>query len=313
MKISANTLFHFAKQKYIKKILTDGCFYPRYCFESLNSKDVHGNVAAIPMVCFCDIKISQILPHAKKYSKNCIGLKKDWGIDKQLNPVHYITSSSDYNNYFGNLIRHIQNNTELLHFNQTRKLVSSIEPIMKNYSSIMNSNTIHQMEIIIRSLESYEKEISDNKKGITENSFKMYCYQKSNEGKIWDRNNNDFKKKNGKDVKEKFYDEREWRFVPNIPNENEYHNDISNYAWKPKWYFDKNEKYSNEIFEKQNEALLIYPLKFNANDVKYLIVEKEKDISNFSKFIEKLSNYNEEEKYFLISNIMSLERVEEDF
>lgn len=59
----------------------------------------------IPMVCFCDIRFSQISDHVKKYSNvqqdgtfkvYAIGLTKAWGRAKGLNPIQYLVAGGEY-------------------------------------------------------------------------------------------------------------------------------------------------------------------------------------------------------------------------
>jgi hypothetical protein len=89
--ISANTLFHFtSKLDYITNILTNE-FTPRYCMESFGYLNEENNLLeiALPMVCFCDIPLSQIRNHIKNYGGYAIGLLKEWGISNGINPVMY--------------------------------------------------------------------------------------------------------------------------------------------------------------------------------------------------------------------------------
>ncbi|GHU91455.1 hypothetical protein FACS1894155_11140 [Bacteroidia bacterium] len=44
------------------------------------------------MVCFCDIRLSDISAHTKEYGDYGIGLGKEWGVRKELNPLIYISS-----------------------------------------------------------------------------------------------------------------------------------------------------------------------------------------------------------------------------
>lgn len=49
---------------------------------------------AYPMVCFCDIPLSQISNHSDNYGHYAIGLKKEWAINKGITPILYTHSNS---------------------------------------------------------------------------------------------------------------------------------------------------------------------------------------------------------------------------
>jgi hypothetical protein len=93
-KISANTLFHFtSSQEYLINIL-EHTFRPRYCWENppTSNKAIDTTVPPallLPMVCFCDIPLSQIKDHVGTYGRYAIGLTKEWGIENKVNPVFY--------------------------------------------------------------------------------------------------------------------------------------------------------------------------------------------------------------------------------
>lgn len=82
--LSANTLFHFTNNiDNIINILTNE-FSPRYCMESFEFLGGCDLEIAIPMVCFCDIPLSQIKNHIENYGGYAIGLSKEWGGQKEL-------------------------------------------------------------------------------------------------------------------------------------------------------------------------------------------------------------------------------------
>jgi hypothetical protein len=84
--VSSNKLFHFTNSMdAVKSILKDG-FFPHYCLEySLDRDDKQAAakgrppMRAIPIVCFCDLPLSLIRTHLKKYGSFGIGLDKNWG------------------------------------------------------------------------------------------------------------------------------------------------------------------------------------------------------------------------------------------
>jgi hypothetical protein len=95
--VSADTLFHFTGSiENIKNILINS-FSPRYCLERLEFLSNPDFDIAIPMVCFCDIPLSQILEHVNTYGNYAIGLKKDWAINQGISPIIYLHNNSNTN------------------------------------------------------------------------------------------------------------------------------------------------------------------------------------------------------------------------
>jgi len=93
--VSANTLFHFTNniESIINILVKD--FSPRYCMENMKFiykegiQKLAATQIAIPMVCFCDIPLSQIGNHVQNYGPYAIGLSKRWAEDNGINPVMY--------------------------------------------------------------------------------------------------------------------------------------------------------------------------------------------------------------------------------
>ncbi|WP_299713485.1 abortive infection system antitoxin AbiGi family protein [uncultured Tenacibaculum sp.] len=92
MGLSPSTLFHFTSKQGLKGILRDN-FKVKYCLEEIDNDEKPVEIA-IPMVSFCDIKISEITEHIEKYGYYGIGLSKEWAFEKNLNPVIYMNSKS---------------------------------------------------------------------------------------------------------------------------------------------------------------------------------------------------------------------------
>lgn len=96
-RLSPNSLFHFTP--HFKNLLgiLDKTFYPRYCYEEFDlvNNDAQPFVEdAIPMVCFCDIPLSQLMSHINIYGSYGLGMSKGWGIGEGLNPVIYFSKNS---------------------------------------------------------------------------------------------------------------------------------------------------------------------------------------------------------------------------
>lgn len=92
MTISSNTLFHFTRSTDSLVGILRNEFKPSYCLEDyslLPGAAPESPKVAIPMVCFCDIPLSQISEHLATYGDFGIGLSKDWGMKKGVSPVLY--------------------------------------------------------------------------------------------------------------------------------------------------------------------------------------------------------------------------------
>lgn len=97
-KISANSLFHFTERFENLISILEHTFYPRYCLEDIATleDDLTRSMPrfAIPVVCFCDIPLSQVQDHSKTYGNYAIGLTKEWGKRNNLNPIFYAEPNS---------------------------------------------------------------------------------------------------------------------------------------------------------------------------------------------------------------------------
>lgn len=98
-------------------------------------------------------------------------------------------------------------------------------------------------------------------------------------------------RKNGKDIC--FYDEREWRFLPDVP-----FNDL--YKNRRKYY--KKENFKNEP-----------NLEFKSSDIKYIIVSQKDEISRIRNEIKQIDKYSPDEKESLCCKLISAKAIEEDF
>lgn len=243
MGLSPSTLFHFTSKNGLKGILKDN-FKLKYCFETISHVDKPIEIA-IPMVSFCDIKISQIKEHIEKYGYYGIGLSKDWAMEKGLNPVIYLNSSSDFSVGIIGVIKDIVKNKKL-----------TIEERM-NLVNFLRYSKIYEGDLV--------------RKGKVINKYR-------------------------------FADEREWRYVPQKKT--------NHLAWLAKNQYDTQEKKDT-----QNRTLLNEKLYFNANQILYLVVKKEKEIAEIISHIRNVKgmNYTMEEIDRLTTRIISCERIMNDF
>lgn len=99
MPISTNSVFHFTNSFENLVSILENKFRPHFCLEDLtiimpDRSHEDDLVLGIPMVCFCDIPLSQATPHLKIYGQYGIGLSKRWALRSGLSPVHYIIQNS---------------------------------------------------------------------------------------------------------------------------------------------------------------------------------------------------------------------------
>lgn len=101
--------------------------------------------------------------------------------------------------------------------------------------------------------------------------------------------------KDGKEKRKKFYDEREWRYIPD--------NSLVELYFGTKAQREKTEA-------KQNGDRM----KLDLNEVEYIIIEKETDVDRMIKELRTIANKDEKLKFeSLIAKIMTAKQIERDF
>lgn len=239
--LSANALFHFTGNlNSLKSIIKNG-FYPRILRE-VSTPSVRYNYKPgamfVPMVCFCDIPLSQIQAHIGTYGDYGIGINKDWGISQRITPVLYEHHASPTKDSFQQIVA--------------------------------NSRGLHdELADHIFSLMSYFKSYQ----GFVGKSQELTC----------------------------FYDEREWRFVPEIPFQD--------------YYIDPTKACAPEEVEAINKLLEDkYSLKFGYSEVRYIVVRNNNDAHEMVEYIQELANGDlGKDSHMLITKIITREQIEQDF
>ncbi len=173
------TLFHFTKkEEALLSILRSKFFNVSYAREFIEGPGSNRSFA-IPMVSFCDIRLSQLSEHTENYGTFGLGLTKEWAEKNNLNPVIYMSKGctifSDYNRRMREL--------HVLYKSERNKL--------------------------------FESKPSRSKGGLSKISaelgsvYNLIRYMKNYQGTL--------KRANKKDIPNyRFADEREWRFVPHM-------------------------------------------------------------------------------------------------
>ncbi|HHC4816294.1 TPA: abortive infection system antitoxin AbiGi family protein [Klebsiella michiganensis] len=182
------TLFHFTeKLDTLFEILDSSDFRISFAREFIQGQSTNRNFG-IPMVSFCDIRLTQLTQHTESYGHYGIGLSKDWANENGLNPVIYMSKhSSVFDNY----------NLEI------RSLKSELDKLLKHFEEMKSSGTKPQLTNAKRK---YNSALLSYKKIVDPLRY-MKNYQAT------------LKRRNGPEIPNYiFADEREWRFVPDIEN-----------------------------------------------------------------------------------------------
>jgi hypothetical protein len=232
MNVTSNTLFHFTKNRETLVKILDTGFKLSFCKEHYAINGVSSGFVYIPMISFCDIPLGQIINHVEKYGGFGIGMTKTWGIKHKLNPVLYIENNS--------------------------LLSENIRS--ESWRSIRNSDNIFKAIDLIE----YEKnkELVDQ---IRKDIGKLLSYT-SNQRMYFKNYEYDLIRKTEIIKNYRFYDEREWRYIPNKEQTRKKY-DI------PILEEDYSESISEDILHNMPN------LEFVIDDIKYVIVNSEQDIN----------------------------------
>ena len=246
MAISANTLFHFTSKYDTLINILQSRFFPRLCLEK--GLWYPGDKKwAIPMVCFCDIPLSNIADHTQKYGNYAIGIKKTWAMNQGVTPVLYVHDKSSF----------IGNGLDAL---------------------------IWSMELSEKDPEHFGERLAQ--------VMSMFFMMKPYEG---------YQERGGRRKKVRFYDEREWRYIPPISGPQ------LNFLTEEKF----NDNIQRDILNSFNEQ---FGINFNPDVINYIIVEKENEIIPLMHELHSIKgdfSYNSVE--LLASRIISMDRIREDF
>jgi hypothetical protein len=248
--ISANTLFHFTKDLDELVSIFEDFFVPRYCLEDY-SGIFHGSGMAMriafPMTCFCDLPLSQLHEHLDFYGGYGIGMKKEWGMMRGINPVLYMHRESDLSGCISALA------TEL------------------NEKDAGGRKNLRYLMKVLRHIKPYEGEVQ----------------------------------KDGKWVLKRFYDEREWRWVPFLTgNDNDEIPSLTE------------DEYNDPDIRSRADLELARTVRldFGPGDVKYIVVRSEDEVSKVIKRISSINGiYTKDDIKSMCTRILCSEQIKTDF
>jgi hypothetical protein len=134
MALSSNTLTHFTKEKEALFGILQENFKIFFCKETVLLGGKRQNFFC-PMVSFCDIPMSEIKAHIKKYGSYGIGLTKEWALSNGLNPVLYVAPNSTLSNSYRTAMKHFVLNSEKSESDAIHEQMALLDVLryMKNY------------------------------------------------------------------------------------------------------------------------------------------------------------------------------------
>lgn len=177
-----------------------------------------------------------------------------------------------------------------------KKKISPIQYIYKDSATSKYINEIFT-NVISNQLDLWKDKSNLKIDSITSAIIKYCCYIKPYEGYAWKR------KKKSDDITN-FYNEREWRYVPDVKLGAI--NDLPT-TLIFKEHFDKFSIFNNFI-------RVLYPLEFKPSDISYIIISKERERTNMVRKIFLLKYpYSDRTKLLLTTKIISVEQIKNDF
>jgi hypothetical protein len=223
-------LFHFCGKEAMFGILQN-TFRVSYAREKIIGTTRLREIG-VPMVSFCDLKLSEVSSHMNKYGHYGIGLTKEWANRNGLNPVLYISQHSPF----------------------TDGLIKGLDGIHAHRRKFEENGDYNELTTDYM------------------NIFNTYRYVKNYEAPLQ-------RKGHEKIEKYRFADEREWRYVPPLDNSS-LSNSLDNRSNSSITPFVpissiKTEKQKSEL----NFSISHIGLHFEPEDIRYLIVERDEEIS----------------------------------
>jgi len=282
MPVSANTLFHFTSLDTLKKILLSSKFYPSYSeehFEQIVPKIFESHsVLYVPFASFCDLTIIQLArdsKHTKYYDKYGIGLKKKWGNENEISPVTYVHKKSPP-------------------ANQIFTLYNLTDKPQKEKSKVGNPNKE----------DSRADNVNDDLNKLLED-FLLIKHHMTDSFKYLKPYSGHWLKKKKSRRQIIYYNEREWRFSPPMDDfQVVTHSDLIKIA-------KENNNTLKQELKGMNKSLWNYSaVKFNPDDIKYIIVNKEKEVMQLAKWIRRFKSSFQN---ILIPKLISFEKIQSDF
>lgn len=291
--ISAKALFHFTKSKEtLFKIIANG-FRPSYSAEFGPVTGGRINPAYIPMCCFCDLPLSSLKFHmfgdkwkhngnefsSSGYGNYGLGMTKEWGKLKGLNPVLYMNYNVEAN--YLNTILEAMNALKTLYLLNRDKV-----QLIKEHSYKAGITEWQELDPIVIDYVNMFYGLRETMQNV-HNCFSYYKpYEDLTSGQI-------------------YYNEREWRYV--VPNDAESVHQI------PVIFPLSFPKLMDKKDDLQQMITDNYMLKFEPEDIKYIIIDSEDDIEEIVDQMKQLPHkYSNQQINKLLPRMIKNEQIRDD-
>ncbi|WP_407263745.1 abortive infection system antitoxin AbiGi family protein, partial [Klebsiella quasipneumoniae] len=148
---------HFTRRSSVLiSILQSMFFKVSYAKEEIIGTDA-SRTFGIPMVSFCDIRLSQLNEHITKYGRYGIALNKGWAISNGLNPVSYISKDCSM---FGRLDARLRELRSSMKHIKSEGAFEEYKMALEQYNDFINT---------MRYMKNYEGNLIRNKKPLIKN------------------------------------------------------------------------------------------------------------------------------------------------
>lgn len=243
------------------------------------------------MISFCDIPIGNSAEHSSKYGGYAIGLSKEYLINEYsfgLGPVNYFTSDKTIQAAF-KLKEIAQNNKKALHSigKQSKGQALSVLINGQKYvgKTLSTEDAPKALQLFFQGDDYYRAATF---------AIRLMKRYKSMHNGIYQIN----------------YDECEWRMV--MPENAKLGN-----GELCKWFWTEKE-YDNWRASTDDKFIHDWSLPFTVDDIQYLVVPSKKIIPNFIKRLTKLTalcglSLSDKDKYSLVSKVISMDQIKNDF
>lgn len=273
--LSANTLFHFTDSAdNLISIVTNG-FKPKFCLEQFGSRQIMFSSKDLELA---EKKIKVDLEEAIPMTCFC-----------DL-PVSHISSHLEFYGSYG------------IGLTKNWGVKNGLTPLAYVHQNSTQIKHINRLAKKIWENANQKSDNNQNQKSLLISTVELAGFFKPYEGKMW---------RNGRYVDKRFYDEREWRYVPGILTDSQLDSEENKYM---DYRLDK-EEYLNSIkLAKANRGIENdHGLEFEAADVKYIIIKDDSEVDAMMEAIDSVEAFSKKEKRRMYSKILTSSQINEDF